>query len=78
MEFIMKTRMLYREADTYVLIVHKERVLYLPSVRRTKVDIENNWLYTRYAPPIEESEEEDFIEFETNIAGDVMNGDIDA
>lgn len=55
-ESLIQMGMIYHKGNTYDLIMHGEKKIYLPSRRRNKVDITSNLLYTRDDPIEEEYE----------------------
>lgn len=47
MESLINMWMIYRDGESYGLVVHEKPMFYLPTKNKIRVNMEMNWLYTR-------------------------------
>lgn len=78
MEYLMNMGIVYRDSESYGLVLHGKPMFYLPSQNKTIIGVERNRLYNFDNPSEEELKEEGFPNFETNNAGGTMDNEVDA
>lgn len=74
MDSLIYMGMIFHSGDSsYAFICHEKPILYMSNIRRVRVDLDRNELYTQDIPIRCALVDEGFPKFDTNIAGNDMD-----